>query len=147
MDSLGLTFLGVIAVASAVQAVFLVGLTLSGRRLARRLDDLQGQLDREIRPALDSVSRVTRNLGEVSELAVLQAQRLDELLAHATGKVEEIMELLRRVVVRPLGPLIEVTAFIKGVRRGLEVFQQLRGHNNRGRPATRPDLDDEHLFI
>ena len=105
MDSLGVTFLGVIALASALQAVLIVALLLYGRRLARRFDELQDRLEREIRPALDGLTRVTRNLGEVSDLAVLQARRLDDLVADTVGKVEEATDLVRRVSVRPLGAL------------------------------------------
>lgn len=147
MDSLGVTFLGVIALASALQAVLIVALLLYGRRLARRLDELQDRLEREIRPALDGLTRVTRNLGEVSDLAVLQARRLDELVANTVGKVEEATDLLRRVIVRPLGPLVEVTAFVRGIRRGLEVFHQLRGVDNQRRGSSSRYVEDEHLFI
>lgn len=147
MDSLGVTFLGVIALASAVQAVFIVGLMLYGRRLARRLDEFQDRLEREIRPTLDGLTQVTRNLSEVSDLAVLQARRLDDLVADTVGKVEEATDLVRRVIVRPLGPLVEITAFFRGIRRGLEVFHQLRGVDNQRRGSSRRYVEDEHLFI
>ena len=45
MDSMGLVFLGVIALASLVQGAFLVGLALGGLRLARRMGE---RLTREI---------------------------------------------------------------------------------------------------
>ena len=147
MDSLGVTFLGVIALASVVQAGFIVGLMIYGRRLAQRLDELQQRLDREIRPTFENLSRITRNLSEVSDLAVLQARRVDDLLADTVGKIEEAMELVRRVIIRPLGPLAEITAFFKGIRRGLEVFHQLRGQDNQGRGSSRRYVEDEHLFI
>ena len=147
MDSLGVTFLGVIALASAVQAVFIVGLMLYGRRLARRLEELQDRLEREIRPTLDGLTRVTNNLSEISDLAVLQARRLDDLVADTVGKVEEATDLVRRVIVRPLGPLVEITALFRGIRRGLEVFHQLRGVDNQRRGSSRRYVEDEHLFI
>jgi hypothetical protein len=147
MDSLGVAFLGVIALASALQSVFIVGLLVYGRRLARRLDEFQQRLEREVRPTLDGLAQVTRNLGEVSDLAVLQARRLDDLVADTVVKVEEATDLVRRVVVRPLGPLAEVAAIFKGVRRGLEVFHQLRGADNQRRGSTRGYAEDEHLFI
>jgi hypothetical protein len=147
MDSLGVAFLGVIALASALQSVFIVGLLVYGRRLARRLDEFQQRLEREVKPTLDGLAQVTRNLGEVSDLAVVQARRLDDLVADTVVKVEEATDLVRRVVVRPLGPLAEVAAIFKGVRRGLEVFQQLRGAENPRRGSTRGYAEDEHLFI
>jgi hypothetical protein len=147
MDSLGLAFLGVIALASALQSVLIVGLLVYGRRLARRLEEFQQRLEREVRPTLDGLAQVTRNLGEVSDIAVLQARRLDDLVADTVVKVEEATDLVRRVVVRPLGPLAEVAAIFKGVRRGLEVFHQLRGADTQRRGSSRSYAEDEHLFI
>jgi hypothetical protein len=147
MDSLAVTFLGVIALASIVQAAFVLGLMVYGRRMGQRLDQLQDRLEREIQPTLEALSRVTRNLDEVSDLAVLQARRLDDLLADTLAKVEEATDAVRRIVLRPLGPLVEITAFFKGIRRGLEVFHQLRGVDNQGRGSSRRYAEDEHLFI
>jgi hypothetical protein len=148
MGTWGVVFLGIIAVGSLVQAAFLVGLVLQGQRLGRRLGELQDRIDREIRPSLENLSRVSRNLAEVSDLAVLQVRRFDGLLADTVEKVEETTTLLRRVILRPLGPLVDVAAFLKGIRRGIEVYQQLRGFDrHEGGVSRRYDADDEHLFI
>ena len=149
METWGVVFLGVIALGSLVQAGFLIGLTMQGRRLARRLDALQDRVEREVRPSLDSLARVTRNLAEVSDLAVLQVRRFDGMLADTVEKIEETTTLMRRVILRPLGPLVDIAAFLKGIRRGLEVYHQLRGFDRRERGAARryDDDADEHLFI
>jgi len=146
METWGLVFLGVIALGSVVQAAFLLGLAMQGRRVARRLDELQERVDREIRPSLDNLQRMSRNLADVSDLAVLQVRRFDGLLADTVEKVEETTSLMRKVILRPLGPLVDIAAFLKGVRRGLEVYQQLRGFDRHER-ARRYDDADEHLFI
>jgi hypothetical protein len=148
METWGIVFLGVIAVSSVVQAAFLIGLARGGQRLARRLDELQDRVDREIRPALENLGRITRNMSEVSDLVVIQARRVDDLLADTVAKIEEATSTLRRVVLRPLGPLVGVAAFFKGIRRGLEVYQQLRGFDRREQgDGRRYSDDDEHLFI
>lgn len=149
MQTWGIVFLGIIALGSVVQAAFLLGLAMQGRRVAQRLDELQERVDREIRPSLDNLQRVTRNLADVSDLAVLQVRRFDGLLADTVDKVEETTTLMRKVILRPLGPLVDIAAFLKGVRRGLEAYQQLRGfdRHERAAAARRYDADDEHLFI
>lgn len=147
MDTWGVVFLGIIAVASVVQSAFLIGLALEGKKLSRRVAETQDRIEREIKPSLDNVSRVTRNLAEVSDLAVLQARRVDGLLADTIEKVEETTTLIRKVVLKPIGPLVDLAAFLKGLRRGLEVYQQLRGFERRERVARGLDDDDEHLFI
>jgi hypothetical protein len=56
--------------------------------------------------------------------------------------------IFRRFVARPLGPLMDVAAFLKGIRRGLQVYKTLRGHDARERaPLPRYQDEDEHLFI
>ena len=149
MESWGVAFLGVIALASVVQAVFLIGLARAGRRLAERVDELQDRIDRDLRPSLESLSRITRNLAEVSDVAALQARRVDDLLADTIDKVEETTSVIRRFVLRPLGPLADLLAFFKGLRRGIQVYQRLSGLERQGRPSRRrQEADaDEHLFI
>ena len=150
MDSTGVWFLGVIAVASLVQAGFLVVLAVGGLKLFRRIDELQGRLDREFKPALDQMTRITRNVAEVSDLATLQARRIDLFVGDTVDKLEGITANVQSLLVRPLGPLADLTALLRGLRRGFEVYRQLGGHEAaRGRAIPRRSHieDDEHLFI
>lgn len=143
-------FLGVIALASVIQAGFLIGLMWFGRDLARRLDTLQQRLDREVTPALENLTRVSRAAAEVSDLATLQARRIDLLLADTIDKIEETTGAIQQFVVRPLKPIGAILALLRGLQRGLEVYM----HLDRGQKATsvpppprRRDEDDEHLFV
>jgi hypothetical protein len=148
MNPLAVTFLGLIALSSLVQAVFLIRLAIEGRRFASRLDALQDRIEREVRPALDDLHRITKNLAEVSDTAVLQARRVDALLADTVQKIQETTGTLQKVVLRPLGPLVDIAALLKGVRRGLDVYRQLRGLDSPARPfGRRGSEEDEHLFI
>ncbi len=152
MESWGVFFLGVIALASVVQAGFIIGLVVFGRRLGRRVDALQTRLDREISPALDNFNRVARAAAEIADLATLQARRLDLVLADTIDKIEETTATIRHFVVRPLKPIGGALAFLKGLQRGMEVFFQFeRGatpYPRRPAPRRRGHgEDDEHLFI
>jgi len=150
MESWGVAFLGVIALGSLVQTAFLVGLAVAGRRLARKVDDMQGRFERELRPSIDHLSRVTRNLAEVSDMATLQARRIDEALADTVDTVQDATTQVRRFFVRPLGPLGDVAALIKGLRRGLDVYHRLSGLDSpkkRVPPRRAAAGEDEHLFI
>jgi hypothetical protein len=149
MESWGVFFLGVMALASLVQAGFLIGLVVFGRRLAQRLDALQARLDREITPALENFTRVSRAAAEIADLATLQSRRLDLLLADTIEKIEETTSAIQQLVVRPLKPIGGILAFLRGLQRGMEVYLQL----GRSAPSTPPvprrrgHEDDEHLFI
>ena len=150
MESWGVVFLGVIAVTTLVQAAFMVGLALGGLRLFRRVEELQTRIDRDLKPTLDHLSRITRNVAEVTDLATLQARRIDYFLADTVDKLEDLTSMVRNVVARPLGPLADVLAFLKGLRKGIDAYRQLGGFESsrrRGVPRRSPSEDDEHLFI
>ena len=147
MEPWGVFFLGVIALASVVQAGFLIALVVYGRRLGQRVDALQVRLEREISPALENFNRVSRAAAEIADLATLQARRLDLLLADTIDKVEETTATIQQLVVRPLKPIGGIVAFLKGLQRGMHVYFQLG--RDRGAPPRRRGHgeDDEHLFI
>jgi hypothetical protein len=157
MESWGIFFLGVIALAAVVQAGFLIGLAVFGLRLARRLDQLQSRLDKDITPALENFTRTSRAAAEISDLATLQARRLDLLLADTIEKIEETTGVIQQFVVRPLKPVGGILAFLRGLQRGMEVYRQLGGNAAHGasgappvprrRTRSRSHEDDEHLFI
>src|SRR5574340_316511 len=115
METWGVFFLGVIALASVVQGVFLVGLMLMGRRLARRIDAIQARIDRDITPALDNLGRVSRAAAEIADLASIQARRFDSLLGDTIGKIEQTTGMVQQLVLRPLRPLGAILALRRGV--------------------------------
>jgi hypothetical protein len=150
MESWGIVFLGIIALASVVQAGFLIGLVVAGLRLSRRVDEISKRLDREVSPALENLTRVSRAAAEISDLAVLQARRVDLLLADTIDKIEETTGLVQQFVVKPLKPVGGLLALLRGVQKGVEVYLQLgrRAPAVHAVPRRRSGHeDDEHLFI
>lgn len=147
METLGVVFLGVIALASVVQGIFLVALMVFGRRLAQRIDALQARIDRDVTPALDNFARMSRAAAEIADLATVQARRMDLLVADTIEKVEQTTSLVQQLVVRPLRPLGAILAFLKGVQRGLAVYGELGRERNVAPPRRRGREDEEHLFI
>ena len=147
MQSLGLVFLGLIALSSLVQGLFLLGLGWGGLKLMRRIQELQSRVEDELKPALASVSRITRNVSEVGEVASAQTQRLEALVEHTLARVDEAREQMREAMSIPRGGLVEVSALLKALRRGLDVYKRLGGLEAQARGTTRRYADDEHLFI
>lgn len=149
METWGVVFLGAIAVSSVVQAALLVALAVAGLRLARRLDALQAQLDKQIAPTLKGLEQISRNAAEVSDRATVQARRLDLLLADTLEKVEDTAAIVQRLVIQPLRPVSHIVAVLKGLQAGVDVFLQLERRESpppapsKGRAAE----EDEHLFI
>lgn len=148
MDSPGVQILlGAIALSSIVQAVLLAGLALGGIQLMKRVQELQGRVERDIQPVLDSISSVSRNVAEVSDLAVLQARRVEAAVEETIERLDGARAQVRRVIRRPRGLIGDLGAVLKGVRRGLAVYHRLGGLHAQERGKARRYAGDEHLFI
>jgi hypothetical protein len=148
MDSPGLQILlGAIALSSLVQAVVLVAVAIGGMQLMRRVQDLQGQVEREIQPVLESLNAISRNVAEVSDVAVLQVRRVEAVVEETIDRIDEARAQVRRVIRRPRGFLGDVSAVFKGVRRGLSVYHRLGALQAPARGKARRYAGDEHLFI
>ena len=85
-----------------------MGLALGGLRIARRMGEIQRTVESEIRPAIDDVSRLARNLAAVSQLATEQAERLETVVAHTVSRVEGVRSHVREHR-RPASRLVPVT--------------------------------------
>jgi hypothetical protein len=148
METWGIVFLGVLAVAGAVQAAFLVAMALAIIRLAQRVDALQTKFEQKIEPAAEGIDRVTRNLAEISDLATVQARRIDQALTDTIEKVEDTVAVAHNLLARPLGPISKVAAVLRAIQTGIGVFRQLgREDRTPSRDRRRDGEDDEHLFI
>ena len=148
MDSPGLQILlGAIVLSSIVQTVVLVGVAIGGMQLMRRVQQLQGLVEREIQPVLESVNSITRNVAEASDVAVLQVRRVEAVVEETMERLDEARAQVRRVITKPRGLFGDVTAVFKGVRRGLAVYHRLGGLQAPGRGKARRYAGDEHLFI
>jgi hypothetical protein len=147
-ESSGVTvLLAVIALSSLVQGAILLGLAWGGKRLSQRVDELQGRLDRDIRPALESIRQMSRNLAETSDLAVVQVRRLEGFVGEAFDRIEDTRRQIQRAARLPLSAFDRASAMLRGVRRGLDVYHRLGGLSTQGRGRARSYREDEHLFI
>ncbi len=127
MDSLSLVLLGVVALASLLQAVALVVVAREGLRTFRRLDAFAERLGRDLRPAVADLERASENFADVSGLAAVQALRLDALVEEAGERIERASEFLRRVILPSAGRLMAAAAAFRGIRRGLLILRRRRG--------------------
>jgi hypothetical protein len=147
MDTWVVYLLGAIALGSLVQVLFLVVVGLGGLRLLRRVRDMQGRVEQEIRPALDSVTHIAHNVTEIAEMTTLQAQRIEGMIEATRQRVDETRARMQAVARRPLEPIGHLSAMFKGLRRGVQVYRRLGALEAQGRGSSRRYRDDEHLFI
>jgi hypothetical protein len=101
LSSAAVVLLGVIAVGSLVQAIFLLVLGRELMSMGRRLDAFQQRLVRDLHPLVADITRATRDLAAASELTEQQARRLDGLVTTALTKLVEVERMVEEVLLPP----------------------------------------------
>lgn len=135
-------FLGVIAVAVSIMAAIQVGIIVYGARLARRIEHLAMQVDREIKPLLTNLNVVGQEAARAAALAAAQVDRVDRLFAEVAQRVEQTASAVQSALIAPAR---EGMALLSGVRAAFAVLREMRHAGTPSRPAH-PD-DDDPLFI
>ena len=126
MTTTVVVLLGLLALASLTQALFLIVLALEGRRLAHRVDAFQSRIGGELRPILGEMTLATENLAAASAAAVGQARRIDVMMTDVTERLSDTEAIFRGVIVPTAIRLVSVTAAVRTVRRGLALYRRVR---------------------
>lgn len=139
MSTTAVVLLGVIAVATLVMAVIQVGLIVVAGRLARRVDQLSGQFDQQVRPLIARASEIADNAARASALAVVQVERADRLFTDLSRRVGDTVAVVQGGL---LAPAREGRALLAGVAAAMSAFRELRA----ARARAAADEEDP-LFI
>ena len=144
MSETGEIFLGLIAFAVLLMALIQVGAIFAGIRLARRVDLLATQLDRDVKPLLANLTALSNEAARTAALAAKQVERFDQVFAELTQRVDQTLAAAQSFVE---GPARQGIAIFAGVSALIDSFRGLREASRR-RQASRPVVDDEEsLFI
>jgi hypothetical protein len=135
--------LGLIAVATVVMAAVQIGLIVFAVRLSKRFEVLSTQVEREIGPLAERLTRVADNLQHATGLASAQVERVDRLFTGAGRGADATVSLMQGAVV---GPIREGIALVAAVRAVLGAFRSIRGGRKSARQQARAH-DDDPLFI
>ena len=143
----GMLLLGLIALGSLIQVAAIVAVGVGGLRVAKRVQAMQANVDRELRPALDSLTRVAQNASDVAEVVNAQARRVEDVVGLTVARLDAMREQVRGRAPRPAASFGDLGALVKGFRRGLSVYRQLGAVQEQATAGARRYRDDEHLFI
>ncbi len=135
-------FLAIIALAVTIMAVVQVGVVIVGARLARRVEGIAAQVDREIKPLIVNLTAISQEAARAAELAAVQVERVDALFADVAERVESTAESLQSFI---LAPAREGLALVHGFKAALSALRDMRS-------AVAPDRgarhdEDDPLFI
>jgi hypothetical protein len=134
-------FLGVIALATFTMAAIQVGVLVYGLSVARRVNQLLGQVERELKPLAESVNTIARDAARISSLAAGQVERVDRLVTDLATRIDQTASTVQNAILKPLR---EGAAIMSGVKAVIDVFRELTGRPG----ATRARAEDEDaLFI
>jgi len=117
--------LGVVAIATTVQAVALVSVLLAVRRLEVRFGEAEGEL-RALRPRLERLGRVIDNVADWTDTVAEHVPRVAADIESTLHQLRGIARLGAMMLVKPLRPLGVALALWKGLKRGATVYRQLR---------------------
>jgi hypothetical protein len=138
-------WLAIIALAVTVMAAIQVGAIVLGLRLARRVDQLTADLERDVKPLLRHLTEMTAEAARATALATAQVERVDRLFGDLTVSVERTVAVVSQLVG---GPAKNGFALFSAARAAFSAFRDLRASSSRRRQTYRTTADDEEsLFI
>lgn len=144
MSETGELFLGIIAGAVLVMALIQVGAIIAGLRLAKRVDQIADQLERDVKPLIANLTTLSSEAARAAALAAAQVERFDKVFMDLTQRVDQTLAAAQAFVT---GPARQGMAVMTGVKAMIDAFKGIREATRR-RHASRPTVDDEEsLFI
>jgi hypothetical protein len=134
-------FLGIIAVATLALAIVQIGVVVATGRLARRIDTLANQFEREVQPLFGHLNSIGRDASRAAALATAQVERADKLFADVATRVEQALDSVQGTLGAPAR---EGRAFLAALKAGFKAIRDIR-RESRSRQG-RGD-DEDALFI
>jgi len=138
-------WLAIIALAVAVMATIQVGAIVLGLRLARRVDQLTTEIERDVKPLIRNLTELTAEASRAATLATQQVERVDRLFGDLVVSVERTMNVAAQLVG---GPAKNGFALFSAARAAFSAFRDLRESSRRRQSSYKSAPDDEEsLFI
>lgn len=137
MNEVSAVWLAVLAIAVAVMALMQVGIALVAFRLAQQVTATIDELRRELRPLVAKMNGIADDAAHITALARQQVERVDDLMAATSARVDETLGLVQGVIV---GPVRQGAALVTAVKAALAAFR-------RGAPPARQNRDEEEAWF
>ena len=134
-------FLGIIAVATLTIAIVQIGVVVAAGRLARRIDTLAEQFERDVKPLFGHLDAIGRDVSRAAALATAQVERADQLFADVALRVEQGLNNVQSTLGAPAR---EGRALFSAFKAAVQAIRDLRrdARSRQGRGE-----DEDALFI
>jgi len=138
-------WLAIIALAVVVMAAIQVGAIVLGLRLARRVDQLTTEIERDVKPLIKNLTDMTAEASRAVTLATAQVERADRLFGDLALSAERTLAMASQFV---SGPAKNGFALFSAARAAYSAFRDLRDASRRRQAYRSAAADDEEsLFI
>ena len=122
-------------------AIAQIGVMVAAGRLARRMERLAEQVERELKPLVGHLDAIGRDASRVAALATAQMERADKVFSDIAVRLDLALSVLHATLTAPAR---EGRALLSAFRAAIQAIRELR-RNGRARPG-RGD-DEDALFI
>ena len=141
-------YLGLIALGVLVMATLQVVAMVAALRAARRLGEMAGRFERDVRPILANLQKVSEEAARASAQAAAQIDRLDALVAGVARRVEETAAAVQETILKPARDGLALLSGLKSIIASFREPRQAREPRDgrEGRDKT-PAAPDDELFI
>jgi len=136
-------YLGLIALGVIVMATIQVAAVVAGIRAARRVGEMAGRFERDVRPIIANLQKVSEEAARASAQAAAQVDRLDALLSNVAQRVEETAATLQQTILQPAR---DGLALLSGLKSVIASFREPRG-TSESKERTGPRESQDDLFI
>jgi len=137
-------WLAIIALAVLVMAAIQVGAIILGLRLAKRVDQLTTEIERDVKPLIRNLTEMTAEAQRAVTVASAQVQRVDRLFGDLALSAERTMAIASQLVG---GPAKNGFALFSAARAAYSAFKDLRDASRRRQAYRSAPEDEESLFI
>jgi len=133
-------FLGIIAAATLAIAIVQIGVIIAAGRLARRVETLADQIERDLKPLFGHLNAIGRDASRAAALATAQVERADKLFADVAQRVELAMNNVQGTLGAPAR---EARAVLSAFKAAMQAIRDMRQDRSRQRRSD----DEDALFI
>lgn len=122
-------------------AIAQIGVMVVAGRLARRVERLAEQVDRDLKPIFGHLNAIGRDASRAAALATAQMERADQLFSDLVVRIELTLNSLQTAIGAPAR---EGRALLTGLRAAIQALRELR---QEGRARQSRSEDEDALFI
>jgi hypothetical protein len=141
VNTWSVVFLGVIAAATLATAIIQIAVIVAAGRLARRVERLADELEREVKPLFGHLNAIGRDAARAAALATQQVERADRVFADIAVRIEQGLNSVQAALGKPAS---EGRALLSAFKATIQALRDVR---RGGRARQGRSEDEEALFI